>query len=157
MGVGMETSRVGAAQLFSSPVHCTYLEYVRYWGLVIYCESGFQFKCFVRHVEINRSRCYNRQRRKPPLLSTAEKDEEDGDRNGAAHRVVFPFGCTTTHDRMNVLYRFTSFSPNFPEIKMFLGFLNFIQSFTFPIVCRGEGAGTNENSFAFLFWSFRSV
>lgn len=28
-------------------------------GVVIYCESGFQFKCFVRHVQINRFRCYN--------------------------------------------------------------------------------------------------
>lgn len=36
---------------------CAFLRFVQCFGLVIYCESGFQFKCFVRHVEINRSSC----------------------------------------------------------------------------------------------------
>lgn len=42
-------------------------------GAVIYCESGFQFKCFVRHVEINRCRCYSNEREVGELLGIREK------------------------------------------------------------------------------------
>lgn len=45
------------AMLYSRCLHRIRVHNSR--GVVIYCESGFQFKCFVRHVDINRSCCYN--------------------------------------------------------------------------------------------------
>lgn len=59
-------------------VKCSYgrwwwQQFVQYMGAVIYCESGFQFKCFVRHVEINRCRCYSNGREVGELLGIREK------------------------------------------------------------------------------------